>query len=152
MDLVGQIDPHRPYHEIVHYLDRFFIFLFIAASYTPWLSLREFEMNIGQVTLKIIWSTALCGAIYQYHWRKKYALLSLILYLTVALLPAVSLVFMKDHSGIGDILLGGLMYIIGTYFYTMDGKIPLAHAIWHWFVTLAVFIHFYAAERHLFSH
>nr|CDS29461.1 monocyte to macrophage differentiation protein [Hymenolepis microstoma] len=161
--LVSQVDPHWctssevsaraqwPYHDLMHYLDRLFIFFFIAASYTPWLSLREFEMNMGQMTLKVIWSTALCGAIYQYQWRQKYEILSLVLYFTTAALPAASLAYMKDQSGIRDILLGGLMYVIGTFFYTMDGRIPLAHAIWHWFVALAAFIHFCATERHLFS-
>ncbi|KAM3181380.1 hypothetical protein ACTXT7_014498 [Hymenolepis weldensis] len=109
-------------------------------------------MDMGQMMLKVIWSTAICGAVYQYHWRTKYAFLSLILYFTMATLPVASLPYMKDRSGMSEMLLGGIVYTTGTFFYRMDGRIPLAHAIWHCFVTLAAFIHFYATEHHLFSH
>uniref|UniRef100_A0A0R3SK97 Monocyte to macrophage differentiation factor 2 n=1 Tax=Hymenolepis diminuta TaxID=6216 RepID=A0A0R3SK97_HYMDI len=85
--------------------------------------LREFEMDMGQMMLKVIWSTAILKRFLQ-----------------------------KDRSGMGEMLLGGVVYTTGTFFYRMDGRIPLAHAIWHCFVTLAAFIHFYATEYHLFSH
>ncbi|CDI97173.1 Monocyte to macrophage differentiation factor 2 [Echinococcus multilocularis] len=59
------------YHDLLHYFDRLVIFVFIAASYTPWLVLREFEMDIGLLVLKAIWTTALGGAVYQYFYREK---------------------------------------------------------------------------------
>ncbi|VDK43678.1 unnamed protein product [Taenia asiatica] len=138
--------------DLLHYFDRLVIFVFIAASYTPWLVLREFEMDIGLLMLKAIWTTALGGAVYQYFCRKKWKLFSLIFYLTIGVLPAISVAYLKDLSGIRIVALGGLTYITGTIFFKMDGVIPMAHAIWHCFVALAAYIHFSAIDRYLYSH
>lgn len=140
------------YHDLLHYFDRLVIFVFIAASYTPWLVLREFEMDIGLLVLKAIWTTALGGAVYQYFYREKWRLLGLIFYLTLGLLPAISVAYLKDMSGIRIVALGGLMYVTGTIFFRMDGVIPMAHAIWHCFVALAAYIHFSAIDQYLYSH
>uniref|UniRef100_A0A0R3WJ27 PAQR8 protein n=1 Tax=Hydatigena taeniaeformis TaxID=6205 RepID=A0A0R3WJ27_HYDTA len=139
------------FHDLLHFFDRLVIFVFIAASYTPWLVLREFEMDIGLLMLKAIWTTALCGAVYQYFCRKKWRLLSLIFYLTIGVLPAISVAYIKDFSGLRIVALGGLTYITGTIFFKMDGVIPMAHAIWHCFVALAAYIHFSAIDRYLYS-
>ncbi|KAM7540396.1 hypothetical protein Aperf_G00000031698 [Anoplocephala perfoliata] len=140
------------YHSALHFLDRLVIFLFIAASYTPWLSLREFEMDIGQMLLKIIWTTALCGSLYQYFYYEKCKLLDLVFYLTIGVLPALFVTYIKNSSGMYEVAAGGLIYIAGIFFFRMDGRIPLAHAIWHCFVALAAFLHYGAIERHLFTH
>ncbi|KAM3181381.1 hypothetical protein ACTXT7_014499 [Hymenolepis weldensis] len=36
----------QSYHDIMHYLDRLFIFLFIAASYTPWFNLMRKQLDL----------------------------------------------------------------------------------------------------------
>uniref|UniRef100_A0A5K3F658 Monocyte to macrophage differentiation factor 2 n=2 Tax=Mesocestoides corti TaxID=53468 RepID=A0A5K3F658_MESCO len=138
------------YYNLLHYLDRTVIFVFIAASYTPWLLLREFKTDIGILMLKVVWTTALCGAVYQLFFREKWKLLSLSLYLAVGILPAISVVYMVDSTGLHKVGAGGLVYILGAVFFKMDGVIPMAHAIWHCFVALAAYIHFLAIDRFLF--
>lgn len=66
--------------------------------------------------------------------------------------PAL-VVIMTGHefSGMIELEIGGLLYIIGVGFFKSDGRIPLAHAIWHLFVVLAASIHYYAIWKHLFS-
>lgn len=49
-----------------------------------------------------------------------------------------------------DLKLGGILYLIGVFFFKSDGRIPFAHAIWHVFVALAATVHYLAILRHLF--
>lgn len=55
----------------------------------------------------------------------------------------------EDDSGLSELQLGGVIYILGVVFFKMDGRIPLAHAIWHLFVVLGSFIHYFAVLNYL---
>lgn len=54
-----------------------------------------------------------------------------------------------DDSGLEELKLGGAIYVLGVVFFKLDGRVPLAHAIWHLFVVLAAFIHYYAVSTYL---
>ena len=54
-----------------------------------------------------------------------------------------------DNSGLRELQLGGAIYVLGVIFFKMDGRIPLAHAIWHLLVVLGAFIHYYAVYTYL---
>jgi predicted membrane channel-forming protein YqfA (hemolysin III family) len=41
----------------------------------------------------------------------------------------------EQQSGQLLLLIGGVFYITGLAFYSSDGRIPFAHAIWHLHVT-----------------
>lgn len=58
-------------------------------------------------------------------------------------------VLQDDHSGLAELKLGGAIYVLGVVFFKLDGRVPLAHAIWHLFVVLAAFIHYYAVLTYL---
>lgn len=49
-----------------------------------------------------------------------------------------------------DLKMGGMLYLMGVFFFKSDGRIPFAHAIWHVFVALAATVHYLAILRHLF--
>ena len=55
----------------------------------------------------------------------------------------------KDSNGVNELQLGGFIYILGVIFFKMDGRIPFAHAIWHLFVVLGAFIHYFAVLNNL---
>lgn len=65
--------------------------------------------------------------------------------------PAL-VVFVTGHEfrGMFELKMGGLLYILGIYFFKSDGVIPLAHAIWHVFVVLASGFHYYAILVNLY--
>jgi monocyte-to-macrophage differentiation protein len=53
-----------------HLGDRAVIYLFIAASYTPWLTLKEYS-GWGTVMLSLVWLAAFLGIIYQYTFHER---------------------------------------------------------------------------------
>ncbi|MCL4154940.1 UNVERIFIED_CONTAM: hypothetical protein GTU68_038589 [Idotea baltica] len=72
-----------------------------------------------------------------------------IFYLIIGVAPSLAVMEMEDVSGLPELKLGGLIYILGVVFFKMDGRIPLAHAIWHLFVVLGSFVHYYAVLNYL---
>uniref|UniRef100_A0A183SLS2 Monocyte to macrophage differentiation factor 2 n=1 Tax=Schistocephalus solidus TaxID=70667 RepID=A0A183SLS2_SCHSO len=56
-----------------------------------------------------------------------------------------------DPSGQHVALQGGLFYLFGIIFFKMDGRIPLAHAIWHCFVASGAYTHFVAIDTYLIT-
>ena len=46
---------------------------------------------------------------------------------------------------------GGVIYLLGVVFFKLDGRLPLAHAIWHLHVVIASMIHYHAVDKYLIS-
>ena len=46
---------------------------------------------------------------------------------------------------------GGVIYLLGVVFFKLDGRLPLAHAIWHLHVVVASMIHYNAVDKYLIS-
>jgi len=59
--------------------------------------------------------------------------------------------FQEDETGLAELKLGGIVYVIGVIFFKCDGRIPLAHAIWHLFVVAGSMIHYFAVVNYLFG-
>ncbi|GFR79240.1 monocyte to macrophage differentiation factor 2 [Elysia marginata] len=133
-----------------HIGDRAVIYVFIASSYTPWLILKEFHSWAEEV-LCLVWILALLGVAYAYIYHEKYKFLEMVFYIGVGLCPALCVLDMKDWSGIVELSLGGMSYILGVIFFKSDGIIPFAHAIWHCFVFFGTFCHFCAICTHLLN-
>lgn len=133
----------RKLRYFLHITDRAVIYLFIAASYTPWLCLRD----CGSPSF--VWALAVFGILYQYNFHEKYKTIELCLYIAVAGLPSLAIYYMHDRSGLDLMIYGGIVYVVGVVFFKMDGVIPFAHAIWHVHVLIGAAIHTYAVYSFL---
>ena len=81
---------YRYLHEAFHRLDRAMIYLFIAGSYTPWLSLKTLPSDGWGSWLEWgIWPISLIGILYQQLFHERNKLLSTILYIIIAVSPAL---------------------------------------------------------------
>lgn len=129
--------------QILRYVDHINIYTLIAASYTPIL-LCSIKGVLGWSMFLFLWSAALVGAIYKLFFLGKYPKLSLVLYLSMgwsALFIARSVWINLPKIALFCILLEGVFYTVGTYFYANDRKQPYFHATWHLFVLLGTIMH-----------
>ncbi|XP_036944815.1 monocyte to macrophage differentiation factor isoform X1 [Acanthopagrus latus] len=140
----------RSVEHCFHMCDRVVIYFFIAASYTPWLNLRELGPLAAHMRW-FVWLMAAAGTIYVFNYHEKYKLVELAFYLTMGFFPASVMASMSNTEGLHELACGGLIYCLGVFFFKSDGIIPFAHAIWHVFVALAAAVHYYAIWKYLYK-
>ncbi|KAG0725822.1 Monocyte to macrophage differentiation factor 2 [Chionoecetes opilio] len=148
--IVFYLGDYKNLKEVLHRGDRAMIYVFIATSYTPWLLLRPLPLDSWTLHLRWgIWVLAVVGILYQQVFHERFKMLETVFYLVIGIMPSMAVVDMDDHSGLAELKLGGAIYVMGVVFFKLDGRVPLAHAIWHLFVVLASFIHYYAVLTYL---
>ncbi|XP_029294397.1 monocyte to macrophage differentiation factor 2a isoform X2 [Cottoperca gobio] len=148
--------PHRclenqppPVEQHFHMCDRMAIYFFIAASYSPWLMLRE----LGPFSCHmrwLIWVMACVGSMYVFFFHERYKLVELFGYVAMGVVPALVILSMVERAGVCELAVGGVFYVVGVVFFKSDGLVPFAHAIWHLFVAAGACIHYYAIWRYLY--
>uniref|UniRef100_A0A3Q0RVF5 Monocyte to macrophage differentiation-associated n=1 Tax=Amphilophus citrinellus TaxID=61819 RepID=A0A3Q0RVF5_AMPCI len=119
----------RSVEHCFHMCDRVVIYFFIAASYSPWLNLRELGPLAAHMRW-FVWLMAAAGTVY----KKFYFFTSPL-----------------NTDGLHEVACGGLIYCLGVFFFKSDGIIPFAHAIWHVFVALAAAVHYHAIWKYLYN-
>ncbi|XP_063862223.1 monocyte to macrophage differentiation factor 2-like isoform X1 [Scylla paramamosain] len=148
--IVFYLGYYKKLKEVLHRGDRAMIYVFIATSYTPWLLLRPLPQDSWTLHLRWgIWVLAVVGILYQQMFHERFKMLETVFYLVIGIMPSMAVMNMDDRSGLAELKLGGAIYVLGVVFFKLDGRVPLAHAIWHLFVVLAAFIHYYAVLTYL---
>jgi len=121
------------------------IYLLIAGTYTPFL-LINLRGTTGTTLFIIVWSMALLGIIAKVFFINKFKKLSLVVYLVMGWLIVFAmkpLINSISTTGLVFLVLGGLFYSGGVYFYIRKNK-EFYHGIWHVFVLLGTIMHFFA--------
>lgn len=132
------------YKRIFQRIDHLCIYVLIAGTYTP-VALLGLGGTWGWVLLGLAWGFALLGFIFKFSPLRRSEKLSLSLYgimgwmAVVAIKPLLENV---DHRALLMILMGGVCYTLGIYFYAKDKK-RYYHAIWHLFVLGGSAFHFF---------
>ncbi|MGN7478012.1 PAQR family membrane homeostasis protein TrhA [Solibacillus silvestris] len=128
-------------------LDHSSIFLLIAGTYTP-VVLVAIGGKLGWTIFAIQWTLALAGIVLKQFFVYRFKLLSLLVYIGmgwIIIFVAKPLFGHIGTAGFAALLIGGLCYTVGTYFYK-NNRIPYNHAIWHLFVmggSVAMFLAIY---------
>lgn len=141
------------YHSIQHPIakarlkvfDHCAIYLLIAGTYTPF-TLIALRGPWGWGLFIAIWVLAVCGVVFKLFYTGRFKLLSTAIYIAMGWLVIVAIKPMLaalDAWTLGWLLLGGLFYTLGTYFYHRE-SIRYSHAIWHMFVIGGSVCHFIA--------
>ncbi|XP_017771291.1 PREDICTED: monocyte to macrophage differentiation factor 2 isoform X2 [Nicrophorus vespilloides] len=137
--------------DTLHRCDRAMIYIFIAGSYFPWLTVKALPTDGWASSMKwIVWLLASLGIIYQQVFHEKYKSLETIFYVIIGIFPSLPIIAESDFSGLTELKLGGIFYVVGIIFFKADGFIPCAHAIWHIFVIIAAGVHYFAILNHLY--
>ena len=123
------------YSRVLQKIDHISIYLLIAGSYTPGLLLK-LKYSLGFEILTIIWLLAFIGIIHKIFFFNYLKKASLIIYLFMGWLIVIDFNAVLESFSSNSIffmVLGGLLYTIGTFFYSLD-KLKYNHVIWHLFV------------------
>ena len=120
------------------------IYFLIAGTYTP-VTLVAMGDTWGWSIFAIEWGIALIGISLKFIYPGRFEVLSLVFYLLMGWMIIIamdSLTANVSNIGIWLLVLGGLSYTLGVFFYIKDHK-PYYHAIWHLFVLAGSIFHYF---------
>ncbi|RAR48553.1 PAQR family membrane homeostasis protein TrhA [Flavobacterium lacus] len=129
--------------DILQIGDHISIYFLIAGTYTP-LMVRYLPSRTATLFLGVMWSIVAVGIIFKIFFTKKFRFISVLLYLALGWMIVFviePLIHTMPFSVFMWILIGGLSYTIGVYFYMKDHKFYY-HTIWHFFVLFGTIAHF----------
>jgi hemolysin III len=131
-------------------LDHSSIYFFIAGTYTPFLFIAV-KGWLGWTLFGIVWGLAIAGTVFKSFFVKKYLHISTLLYVVLGWMIVFawgSLVENLPFNGLILLIVGGVLYTVGTIFYVWRG-FKFHHAIWHIFVIGGSVAHFFAVLFYL---
>ncbi|STZ75500.1 PAQR family membrane homeostasis protein TrhA [Bergeriella denitrificans] len=135
---------------VLQKIDHCMIYLLIAGSYTPF-TLVTLQGAWGWSLFGVSWGLALAGIVQELTigLRSETRRLSMLIYVVMGWLILVALyplALSLSAAGLFWLVLGGLLYSAGIYWFVNDTKIKHGHGIWHLFVlggSLAQFVCIY---------
>ena len=125
-------------------IDHCTIFLLIAGTYTPY-TLVSLRPSIGWWVFGIIWGTAILGIVLNAISLKKFAKLSVALYLIMGWIIIVAyqaMVAAVPAGGMALLIWGGIAYTIGAILYGIGAKKKYFHSVFHFFCLIGTILHF----------
>lgn len=126
--------------------DHISIYYLIAGTYTPFL-LVNMRGTLGWTIFGIIWGLALLGTCLKlFTSGSGTKAWSIGLYLGMGWMIVIAskqLIQELPRIGLTFLILGGLSYTLGIFFYVWKSK-QYTHAIWHSFVLMGTIMHFFA--------
>ena len=127
-------------------LDHISIFYLIAGTYTPFL-LINLRGALGWTLFGIVWGLALIGTFLKLLTSGSGTKIwSISLYLSMGwMIIFASKSLFQNLSTLGTIflILGGVFYTLGIFFYIWKNK-KYTHAVWHFFVLAGTIMHFFS--------
>ena len=133
-----------PKKRFMRYCDHCSIFVLIAGTYAP-LTLTVLRRNGGLFIFTLVWFIALFGIlskIFFFDLIYPYTIYIFIAMGWIIIFSFKSLIKNMSKRGLFYLILGGVLYTLGTYFYSYDQEIIWYHAIFHFFILSGTFCHF----------
>lgn len=137
--------PRTAVKQVLARLDQAAIFLFIAATYTPFLSLI-WGTPAGLGLTIFVWSAALIGIALKLIVPMHFGRLAIILYLAIGWSGVVvfqALAAALPSAALWLLVAGGLTYSVGIIFHLWE-KLHFHSALWHTFVVIGASLHLVA--------
>ncbi|MEL6819710.1 MAG: hemolysin III family protein [Pseudomonadota bacterium] len=145
------LTPYTEHKPLLRLCDQSAIFVKIAGSYTP------IVVIIGTpwayTLLALIWSGAIVGSVSKFAKHEMLDRHTVLVFLAMGWASLLLVWPMFNTMETQDallIVLGGLVYSFGVFFYQWDG-LKYQNAIWHAFVLTASMIHLYAIAHAAFA-
>lgn len=125
--------------------DHVAIYVLIAGSYTPY-TLVSLVNDDGWKVFAIVWGFALIGIIIKLFFTGRFKVVSTLMYVLMGWMIVFSFSDLQKNvseEGINWLIAGGIAYTVGAILYSIK-KIPYNHAIFHVFVLIGTFCHFFS--------
>lgn len=126
-------------------MDHNTIFFLIAGTYTP-VTLVPLRGAMGWVLFGIVWAAAIVGIVLNSVNLEKFRHLSMACYVIMGWVVLIAIKPMVDSvysTSLWFILIGGLLYTAGIFFYIFKKK-RYFHCIWHTFTLAGSIFHYFA--------
>jgi hemolysin III len=132
------------------------IFINIAATYTP-VCMIALKNNLGWTLLFIIWSIALAGILIKIFWIHAPRWLSTTIYVLMgwmAIVVIIPLIEVLQVQALVWLFIGGVFFTTGAIIYALKKPDPYPgilgfHEIFHLFVLLGSFSHFWMMYKYI---
>lgn len=137
--------PRTAAKRVLARLDQAAIFLFIAGTYTPFLSLI-WQKPLGVGLTVFVWGAALVGVALKLIVPHRFGRWALLLYLAIGWSGVVVFKDMAEAlppAAIWLLVAGGLTYSFGIIFHLWE-KLKFYNALWHLFVVIGASLHLFA--------
>ncbi|MDG1315255.1 MAG: hemolysin III family protein [Flavobacteriaceae bacterium] len=129
---------------ILNIFDHSAIYILIAGTYTPF-TIIALEGVLGWIIFAVTWIFAFVGIVLKLFFTGRFDKLSTAMYLLMGwqiLFVIDAFIQNINPKGLYFLLAGGVFYTLGAVFYSIK-KINYNHAIFHVFVVLGSFCHFF---------
>lgn len=130
--------------KVLRVVDHISIYYLIAGSYAP-VCLITLRDHSGIEIFLIVISLMLLGTLFKIFFAGRFEKFSLYLYLLMGWLIVIKideLINLINFRGLLLVIASGLLYTIGTYFYSSK-TIKYSHSIWHLFVLGGSVTHYF---------
>ena len=123
------------------------IFLLIAGTYTPYtlVGLRPGHPVLAWIIFSVIWVLAIVGVVFNSINLRKFAKVSVIVYLLMGWMIILAIEPMRESIPAGAVsylLYGGIAYSVGAILYAIGSKKKHFHFIFHLFCLAGTVLHF----------
>jgi hemolysin III len=145
VSLAFNLAPVTPLKRFLARLDQAAIFLLIAGTYTPLLSMLA-GTTTGMVMLTSVWGAAIVGIALKLFVPERFGRLALVLYLGIGwsgLVVFQSLAEVVPANTLWLLLAGGVAYCSGIIFHLWE-RLSFHNVLWHCFVVLGASLHLWA--------
>jgi hemolysin III len=135
---------------VLRLLDHSAIYLLIAGTYTPF-ALISIGGTLGRNIFILVWVLAIVGIVLKVFFVGKYPVLFTATYLIMGYLILFAwktLVRNLPKGALILLVLGGLTYTIGVFFYAFQ-RYRYNHFVWHFFVLGGSILHYLAVLLYL---
>jgi len=136
---------------ILQKCDHSAIYLLIAGSYTPF-TLVTLRGPWGWSLFGVSWGLAALGIAQELTLGRRTRIVSMLLYVLMGWLALVAirpLIHALPTGGTAWLLIGGIIYSAGIYFFINDERIRHGHGIWHLFVLAGSLCQFVSVARYV---
>ncbi len=139
------LKPTRKAKKVMQILDHCTIYVLIAGTYTPILlsSIMKVDQVAAWAMLAIVWIFAILGIVLNAIDLKQFRVFSMICYIAMGwcIIFRIDLVIKSlGMTGFILILLGGIIYTLGTILYGVGRKVKYMHSMFHLCVVIGTLL------------